>query len=205
VTSTATVSAGTRKTSLRDHAASFQETVDEVVAFAARASEDQTDQDVTWIHEYAIIRLFREFEGLMLNAIAGAINNDSSVLSGTLGIRFPVHLAHPVCEYIVTGGGYFDFRGRDGLIKDMKKLLGDGHWLLTIVRKQAYRQPLDQLIALRNFAAHDSEQSRTKAKESVGFQRLAAAGAWLKRQGRLTALATRLKALASEIEAAAPY
>jgi hypothetical protein len=31
-----------------------------------------------WCADHAIIRLYREFENLMLDALAGAINNDSS-------------------------------------------------------------------------------------------------------------------------------
>lgn len=193
-----------RKTSLRDAASAFQTTADEIVQFAERLSLNAPKQDSSWIHEYAIIRLYREFEQLMLYAISGAINNDSSALSTTLGIEFPKHLAQPVCEFIVTGGGYFDFRGRDGLIKDMKKPLGDTHWLVAIVKKPAYKNAIDQLIALRNFAAHDSEQSRTRAKKSLDLKRLSSAGAWLKRQKRLNTLADRLKALASDIEATAP-
>ena len=193
-----------RKTSLRDAATAFQTAVDDIVQFAERLSTNASQQDASWIYEHAVIRLFREFESLMLHAISGAINNDSSVLSSTLGISFPKHLAQPVCEFVVTGGGYFDFRGRDGLIKDMKGLLGDAHWLVAVVKKSTYKDALNQLISLRNFAAHDSKQSRNRAKESLNLERLSSAGAWLKRQDRLSTLSDRLKALAAEVHAFAP-
>lgn len=140
----------------------------------------------------------------MLDTLVGAINNDTATVSAQKGITFPKHLSDEVCEYIITGGGYFDFKGRDGLIKLLKKFVPDTHFLPSIVKKAAYKSDLEQLSTLRNFAAHDSAQSRRAAKEATGQERLRSAGAWLKRQGRFTKLVESLKKLADEIEAAAP-
>ncbi|MFV2063878.1 MAG: hypothetical protein ACC726_10260 [Chloroflexota bacterium] len=64
--------------------------------------------------------------------------------------------------------------------------------------------PLERLIALRNFAAHESSQSKKAAKLATGTN-MSAAGAWLKRQGRFKELSRPLQRLALEIEAGAPY
>jgi len=160
---------------------------------------------VSWLHNYAVIRLYREFEGLMLSTLIGAINNDTATLQETTGIEFPKHLTDEICEFLITGTGYFDFKGRSGLIKTIKSFVPEAHYLLTAVKKPAYRPALDQLSALRNFAAHESYPSKRAALEAIEGERIASSGAWLKRQGRFATLVASLKALATEIENAAPY
>jgi hypothetical protein len=59
------------------------------------------------------------------------------------------------------------------------------------------------LIALRNFAAHESSQGKKRAAELVG--RLTASGVWLKKNNRFLDLSNRLKELATELGQAAPY
>ena len=62
--------------------------------------------------------------------LKGAINNDTSTLSQTVNIEFPKSLSDAVCEFIVTGGGYFDFKGRDGLIKTLKDYVPSNHYIV---------------------------------------------------------------------------
>ncbi|HEX9357660.1 MAG TPA: hypothetical protein VF933_28070 [Streptosporangiaceae bacterium] len=110
-----------------------------------------------------------------------------------------------MCEYLVTGGGFFDFHGRDGLIRQVKCYVPDGHWLLTAVKKVAHKETLDRLVALRNFAAHESPASKRKALDAIGQRKVGTAGSWVKKQGRFSRLAAGLARLADDIEAAAPY
>lgn len=194
-----------RRKSIKKVASDFQTDADNVKAFAAAARASLSAQHTTWAYEYAIIRLYRDFEDLMLNALKGAINNDTSTLSQTTNIEFPASLSDAICEYIITGSGYFDFRGRDGLIKTLKKYVPANHYLVQIVKKNKYKNAIERLSSLRNFAAHDSEISRTKAKAAVNQNRMGPAGSWLKSQNRLEDIADRLKELAAEIEAQAPY
>jgi hypothetical protein len=149
--------------------------------------------------------LYREFESLMLDCLIGAINNDSTTVSSTTGIEFPKHMTDEVCEYLITGTGYFDFKGRDGLIKTLKKFVPATHYLVGEVKRLKYKDALERLSALRNYAAHESAVSKRTAASAVGAQRMSSSGAWLKVQGRITTIIDKLKELAEEIEAAAPY
>jgi hypothetical protein len=198
-----------RKKSTKTAAKMFATEADAILAFLTRLSPDATDADRSWMHDYAIIRLYREFESLILDALVGAINNDTTTISGTSGVKFPKHLTDEVCEYLVTGGGYFDFKGRDGLVKTLKRFVPSTHYLVLAVKKDAYKDALEQLCALRNYAAHDSETSKRTARTTTGQERLGSAGSWLKTMGsktsRMEALVAVLKNLAKEVETAAPY
>jgi hypothetical protein len=105
-----------KKKSIKGSANEFKAETDKILAFLT-APAGLGDEHVSWCHDLAIIRLYRAFESLMLDALVGALNNDASTLSTRTGFSFPKHLTNEVCRFLVTGRGYFDFKGRDGLIK----------------------------------------------------------------------------------------
>ncbi|MGH9382061.1 MAG: hypothetical protein ACRD2Z_15815 [Thermoanaerobaculia bacterium] len=194
-----------RKKSVKKSAADFKARADEIAAFATDAEQKLTDQQASWAYDYGILRLYREFEALMLDALVGAINNDTATIAKSTGITFPRHLTDEVCEYLIIGNGYFDFKGRDGLIQTLKEYVPADHYLVTAVKKDKYRESLERLSALRNLAAHNSAVAKTRAKKAVQQERMPDAGSWLKKHGRLKGIIDRLKELAEEIDAGAPY
>ena len=196
-----------RKKSIKLAAQTFVANVDEIVAFTQRgmAAAPLTEQDQSWSYDLAIIRLYREFEDLMLSCLVALINNDTTTFSQLKKRTFPKHMSVEVCEYLISGDGYFDFAGRDGLLKTIKKIVPNGHWLPTIVGDAAYTNALRKLSALRNFAAHDSSVSKKRALEAIGQERMSSSGAWLKKQNRFGTVCNSLKAMAQQIDAAAPH
>jgi hypothetical protein len=195
-----------RKKSVRKWARTFQSGVDAIMQFISPATlQHLTDAQQSWAHEYAVIRLYQQFELMMLDALTGAINNDTAVVSSTVGVTLPKHLTDEVCSFLITGTGYFDFKGRAGLINTLKKFVPDSHYLVTAVKKDKYKDALERLWALRNFASHSSPQAKKSALNAVRLKRMSSVGSWLKRQQRCKNLAESLKNLACEIEAGAPY
>jgi len=112
----------------------------------------------------------------MFDALVGAINNDTSTISETTGHDFPDHLKEEVCQFLVVGTGYFDFSGRSGLIGTLKNYVPNDHYLVKIVKKKKYLDPLKKLSALRNHAAHSSDKSKQKALQAIGQQRMGTSG-----------------------------
>lgn len=194
-----------RKKSIKTSTTEFNTEVDKITTFLDAVSANQTAEHVTWLHNYAVIRLYKEFEGLMLDVLVGAVNNDTSTLATTTDVKFPKHLTDEVCEFLITGTGYFDFKGRAGLIKTLKSFVPDTHYVVVTVKKPVYKDALEQLTTLRNFAAHESQVSKRAALEAIGGANLSSSGAWLKRQGRFAKIADQLKALSTELHGHAPY
>ena len=195
-----------RKKSVPLCAQQFRKDQGDILRFCAQSEKRlRRDRHITLVYDAAIIKIHAAFERMILGALVGAINNDTSMLSNTTQIDFPKHLTDEVCEYIITGGGYFDFKRRDGLIREIRKYVPEGHYLLKAVRKAAYRESLERLCSLRNFAAHESPASKKQVLKDINQERVGAAGSWLKRQNRLQAIANDLSALSKEIEANAPH
>ena len=197
-----------RKKSIKLAADDFVTNTDEIMNFIGHRLEDAelTDQDESWCYDLAIIRLYREFEDLMLNCLIALINNDTATFSKLKKRSFPPHMTVEVCEYLICGDGYFNFSGRDGLIKTIKKFVPARHWLVKIFKKEGdYIDALNRLSALRNFAAHDSPVSKKRALEAIDQKRMNSSGDWLKRQNRYKKIHKSLQSMAKEIRAAAPY
>lgn len=194
-----------RKKSVALCAQQFRTDTRNIRVFCTQAEKGLRARHISLIYDAAIIKLYAAFERMILGALVGAINNDTSTVSTTTQIAFPKHLTDEVCEYIITGGGYFDFRGRSGLIQEIRKYVPNGHYLLVTVRCPTYKQSLEQLCALRNFAAHESPVSKKHALNAIDQKRMGAAGSWLKRQNRFRTIANDLRDLSKDIEASAPH
>jgi len=194
-----------KKKSIKKSVEKFKAEADKILIFLEEA-KNQRDMYVSWQYDLAVIRLYREFEILMLNALVGALNGDTSTLSEKTGFDFPKHLTDEVCRYLVTGTGYFDFKGRDGLIKNFRGYLPDNHYLVQTVKNKKYKQSMEIFFTARNFAAHGSQQSKKSFLKAIDQQGVGSAGAWLKRQNRFQKLIVdKLKKLSDDIYTQAPY
>ncbi len=194
-----------RKKSIKKTATDFIKEADTLIEYIEKAKQSFGDEYVSWSYEYAVIRLYRCFESLMLEALVGTINNDTTTLTSKTGFEFPKHLTDEVCKYLVVGNGYFDFKGRSGLIQLLKRFVADGHYLITIVKQDKYKDDLDRLSALRNFATHNSSQSKQAVLKAINQQRVSSSGAWLKKHNRFKTIIESLKDIAQEINDQAPF
>ncbi|MBC6443436.1 MAG: hypothetical protein GDA53_10075 [Rhodobacteraceae bacterium] len=187
----------------------FIRNIDEITAFVKQFVQQPkgvipSEKDQSWLHEAAIIRIYVEFEKFILACLVALINRDSPTFSKHKGIKFPKHISQKVCEYLICGDGYFDFKGRDGLINKIKKIVPNGHWFLKIIMDKNHKEAIERLSALRNFAAHDSGVSKKQALQATKQKRISSSDAWLKKQNRLDDICEKLKAMADEIKKAAP-
>jgi hypothetical protein len=195
-----------RKVSGRRIVESFLRELDQIDSFLAEIeTSDIAEKSRSWSYEYAVIRMYRAFEHLYLELLVAVLNADTSLLSRATGTSFPRHVRKDACAYIVTGGGYFDFRGRSGLISTLGKFLPKDHWLVETARDRKYRSTIERLVALRNSAAHQSPNSRRAAIEATGSSRLGSTGSWLKASGRFAALSDSLRSMGNDLTANLRY
>ncbi|WP_327320441.1 hypothetical protein [Streptomyces sp. NBC_01235] len=68
-----------------------------------------------------------------------------------------------------------------------------------------HRDPINLLVTLRNFAAHESPKSKAAALKQTGGKNLGSAGSWVKPQRRVEFLLVNLEKVVGKIQAAAPY
>lgn len=194
-----------RKVDIKGAANQFIISVNELKSYLQYCHEvfSQKDLYLSYSYEFAIIQLYKLFEDFIFKTIVGCVNRDSTTVKDTYGVEFSKHLSDDICEFIITKGGYFDFSGRDGLIKICSRNIGDTYGITNIIKKNDYTACLNELCALRNYAAHSSNQASVRAKKVLHLERIKPAGACLKTY-RFTAIADKLVDLTKEIQGAIP-
>ena len=79
-----------RRKSVRRCAEQLREEAASLLQFCSDAEENlASDAQITIAYEAAIIKLYAAFEQMIVGALTGAINNDTSVLSGTTEGNWP--------------------------------------------------------------------------------------------------------------------
>lgn len=199
------------KVQLAKHVTRLNKDLDDAEEFVTAAEESDLRTHklhMSYVYDAAILKTWVAFERFMLTCMTAAINHDSRTVSVKIGIELPVSLNKPVCEYLITGGGFFDIKGFGGLVEKTKKFLPNDHWLpRTLKREQngtsIYREQIDRLAAVRNFAAHESPQAKKRFRELTGRERMPTAGSWLKVGTRFKDITTALRKLAADLESEA--
>lgn len=174
--------------------------IDEIQSYLTKIQTAMRSDDkiISWSYDYAIIRLYRVFEDFVFHITVGLVNHDTSKISENFNVNFPKHIQDDVCEFIVTGGKYFDFHGYDGLLKTINCYIGKPNQLANIIKSNDYAKYIQQLCSLRNYAAHASTQSKNVVKKVIATQRIPSAGSWLKKGNRYEAISEKIKSIITE-------
>ncbi|MHB1419317.1 MAG: hypothetical protein ACYCX4_06955 [Bacillota bacterium] len=199
-----------KKKSIHKSVDNFINSTEEIKDFL-NVTNDLSDKFISWIYQYSIIKLYSDFENLILHLMVAALNQDTSTFSDMKSINFPKNLNDDVCEYLIIANGYFDFKGRDDLIRKVKQFIPDNHYILETLRNSRYSDSIKRLCALRNFAAHNSKVSKKRVLNELGIKRIYSSGTWLKikepinRLTRLEIILNDFTDFAEQIKERAPY
>jgi len=165
----------------------------------------EEDLYLSYSYENAILMTYKAFEIFVKRIMVSCLNHDHSFFEDKYGIALGKHINDDVCEFLITKGGYFDFRGYGGLVDTLKSVLGSGNQFIVVVKKDPYKVHIDQLCAARNYAAHNSRQSKEAAKKAFGLTSISSAGSCLKKAGRFSSIISGLKSFAGEVKTTALY
>lgn len=156
---------------------------------------------LSFCYENAIIMLYKAFEKFILRTMISCLNHDHSHFEQKYGIKLGNHINDDVCEFLITKGGYFDFKGRGGLNKILNATIGASHNVGKVIKNNKYGNTIDRLCAVRNYAAHNSIQAKKAAKDAYGLKSISSPGSFLKKQNRLVSLISELTELANDVKA----
>lgn len=181
---------------------SFIQEMQEIEAYITKCKTvfSGDDKYLSFSYENAIIMLYKSFEKFILRTMISCLNHDHSHFEEKYGIRLGNHINDDVCEFLVTKGGYFDFKGRGGLNKTLNATIGSNHNIGKAIKNNKYGQTIDRLCAVRNYAAHNSAQAKKAAMEAYGLKRISSPGSFLKKQNRLKSLIDSLTDLANDVK-----
>ncbi len=176
-----------------------------ILQFIALHKGDGKGVFVFYIYDYAVIKVFKDFEELLLSTIVGLINNEAPYIASSTGHNGTKSVRKKEAETLFIGNRYFSFNGQNGLLKQIKRFFPPNHWFINILSDTKYKSTFDILIPLRNFAAHSSKIAKKNAMTAVGIQQLGSSGAWLKVGSRFQNIIDDLKDISTRIKANAKF
>ncbi len=183
----------------------FDRELDTILDFIRQHKGDGKGVFTFYLYDYAVIKVFKDFEELLLNTIVGLINQEAAYIASSSGHKGTKSLKKKDAETLFIGSRYFSFKGPNGLLKQIKKYFPANHWFINILSDTKYDRTFDILIPLRNFAAHSSKTAKKNAISAVGLQQLGYSGAWLKVGNRFQNIIDNLKDISARIKAQAKY
>jgi len=134
------------------------------------------------ILDTSVLRLSALWEMLVHRDLLSCVNRDSSALSKSLGLRLPKHLSRDLCEGVLFGTRYLDFRSVRDLQLFAKRHLTARCNVFAHIPRGAVDQ-IDNFFVIRNLVSHYSsfaERSYDRMlKTEYGFERGRAPGDFL--------------------------
>lgn len=152
-----------RKADLKHNHESFDEALARYRAFMERVVDAQrvirTNTEKQDVAESVLLRLCAHWERFVDEHLVDCVNVDHSQLNEFLGVTIPRHPSRNVCQAILFGGKYRDFRSFRELKGFTKKVLPNVSNPFLRVTK-ANSKKIDEVFMIRNYLAHYSSAAR---------------------------------------------
>jgi len=111
------------------------------------------------IAESVLIRLCAYWEFFTDGHLVDCVNKDSSRLSQFFGVSIPANPSKDLCQALLFGEKYRDFRAFDELKAFTKKILPDNNNpFLAISKRHGFK--IDEVYCIRNYLSHYSAKSK---------------------------------------------
>ena len=183
----------------------FLDRINEIDSYIRRCKDvfasPSDSKYLEYSYENGIIMLYKAFEYFIMRTIIACLNHDHTFFERKYKVRFGKHINIDICEFLLTNGGYFDFSGRDGMSKVLAQTIGKEHNIAKVFKKNDYKDIIIQLCALRNYAAHNSNQSKSAAMKALALSnRIATPGKCLQQNRRFQKIMEGLRLLANDVK-----
>ena len=111
------------------------------------------------IFEGIIVKITAIWEVSAENLLTDCLTFDTSRYSETKGMRLPKHPNRSVCQGLVTGHGYFNFKNTENLKATARKILVDKYNPFNKITRSQCKK-IDDFYTFRQYVAHRSNTSK---------------------------------------------
>ncbi len=157
-----------RKANLKHNHKKFDAVVLRYLQFLAKIVHSErvikTAQEKRDLAESVLLRICAYWESFVDEHLIDCVNVDSSKLSNYFGVDLPKHPSKAVCQVLVFGDSYRDFKSIGDLKGFSKKILSDHCNPFTAI-PPATAKLIDEVYVIRNYLAHYSFKARRRLHE----------------------------------------
>lgn len=134
----------------------YRQFIDKIINAQRVVSTAQEKRDIA---ESVMLRLCAIWEYFIDEHLIDCVNCDHSKLNEHLGVSISPNPSKDLCQALVFGDGYKDFRSFGDLKGFTKKLLpDDGNPFLAV--SGAHTRKIDEVYKIRNYLSHYSSKAR---------------------------------------------
>lgn len=133
----------------------YRQFMDKVINAQRVVSTAQEKRDLA---ESVMLRLCANWESFIDEHLVDCVNCDHSQLGEYLGVSIPPNPTKDLCQALVFGDGYKDFRSFGELKGYTKKLLPDDSNPFLAV-SAAHTRKIDEVYKIRNYLSHYSSKA----------------------------------------------
>ena len=149
-----------RKADLAKNHNEFEEDMEWYLGFLERMLDQVVEEeDFIEILESLVIRLCAIWEAFVEGEMIDCLNIDCSRYKEELQLKLPEHPTKDVCEAILIGPGYLDFKNVDDMKGFAKRVLPKDVNPFKLIRPATAKQ-VNELFTMRNYLSHYSGKSR---------------------------------------------
>ena len=134
----------------------YRQFMDKIINAQRVVSTAQEKRDLA---ESVMLRLCANWESFIDEHLVDCVNCDHSQLGEYLGVSIPPNPTKDLCQALVFGDGYKDFRSFGELKGYTKKLLPDDSNPFLAV-SAAHTKKIDEVYRIRNYLSHYSSKAR---------------------------------------------
>jgi len=150
-----------RKADLAKNHDDFEDNMGWYIEFLERMLDQvKEEDDFVVILESLVIRLCAIWEAFVDDEMIACLNIDSSKCKEELQLRLPKHLSKDLCEAILVGHGYMDFKSVGDIRNFAGRVLPDDVNPFKKIRTNPTAKRIDELYVMRNYLSHYSSKSR---------------------------------------------
>jgi len=119
----------------------------------------EEEEDFFEILESLVIRLCAVWEAFIEGEMIDCLNIDCSKYKEELQLKLPEHPSKDLCEAILIGSRYLDFKNVDDIKGFAKRILPKEVNPFKLIKPATARR-INELYVMRNFLSHYSRKSR---------------------------------------------
>ena len=152
-----------RKADIAKNHDDFEQDMDWYIDFLdrmLRAKRVVQYDDKLEILESLVVRICAIWEAFVEEEMIDCLNIDCNQCKEELQLRLPKHMTKDLCEAILVGSGYLNFRHVDDIKKLAKQMLPDGVNPFKLIRANPTAKRINEFYTMRNYLSHYSGKSR---------------------------------------------
>ena len=157
-----------RKADLGKNHKDFEDDMDWHIEFLTRTLGAKhiirTKADKVEVVESSVIRICALWEAFVEEELIDCLNIDSTRFSEYLGLGLPKNLSRNLCEAILIGHRYLDFKSVGDIKGLAKKLLPDHANPFQLIKSSTAKR-IDEAYLMRNYLSHYSSKSKRALRQ----------------------------------------